>query len=82
MDFTAVFKKERRHIWLIAALYVLGGGYVASVLGYIGHGFPYGIFVGIVLLAAAVWLTLRHRKTAVNIDPDFEDQIPSTKGVL
>jgi len=78
MDFKEAFKKERRYIWLVAALYVLGGGYVASVLGYIGHGFPYGIFVGVVLLAVAVWLTLRHKKAAVTIDPDADEETYQT----
>lgn len=78
MDFISVFKRKRRYIWLVAALYVLGCGYIFSVLGYIGHGFPYGVFLGVVLLAVAVWLTLRHKKAAATIDPDADEETYET----
>ena len=78
MDFTTAFKKHRHHVWLLSILYVLGGGYIVSVIGYWGHGFPYGIILGAVLLGVAVWLTLRHRKTVLTIDPDGDEETYET----
>ncbi len=72
MDFSAAFKKQKRCIWLVSALFVLGGGYIASMPGYLGKGFPYGVFLGAVLLGIAVYLTLRRRKTPVSFEPDAD----------
>ena len=74
MDFTTAFKKYRHHVWLLSILYVLGGGYIASVINYWGHGFPYGIILGAVLLGVAVYLTLRYRKANMPVDTYADEE--------
>ena len=62
MDFSAAFKKERRYIWLVTALLVLGGSYLLTLGLYVHQGFLYLILIGAALLGAALLLIQSHRK--------------------
>ena len=72
MGFSEALKKERLHVWLVSALYALGGGSVVSAIAYLWQGAPTALLLGVPLVGAAVWLTLRHRKQELTIDPDAD----------
>ena len=67
MDFIAAFKKERRYIWLIAALIVLGGAYLLDALVYFRQAFLYLFLIGVALLMALVLIVRRHRRKRKNV---------------
>ena len=72
MEFKEAFKKERRFIWLISALFALGGGSVLAAIANLWYGAPTALLLGVPLVGAAVWLTIRHRKQTLTIYPDAD----------
>lgn len=71
MDFSAAFKRERRYIWLVTALLVLGGAYLFTSGLYVQQGLLYLILIGAALLGVALLLTRCHwKKGPVPLDPD------------
>ena len=75
MDFSAAFKKERRYIWLVTALLVLGGSYLLTSALYFRQAFLYLFLIGAALVAAALLLIRSHRrKGAAPVDPDAGEE--------
>ena len=75
MDFSAAFKRERRYIWLVTALLVLGGAYLFTSGLYVQQGLLYLILIGAALLGVALLLIRCHwKKGPVPLDPDAKPE--------
>ena len=85
-DFRARFDRRRKRIWITTALFVLAALYIPTAVLYSGDYMVPSIAVGVVLLALAVFLSVRLRENSAaaggySVD-DFQKAERQTKNSL